>query len=132
MVIPFQSNESYPVIRMSYYTIKCFNEFFTGGRGLATHFSTKVLEGIKWLSGYTENPKSPLSSSDLKNALQYMGGVEMNLTNLRLTMILGLSLMGFLIFSKLSNLKCRDFILNNTHMSIFKENSKRDIYRKGH
>ena len=117
---------------MSYYATKYFNGFFTRCRELGSHFITKVLDGIKRLSGYTENPKSPLSSSDLKNALQYMGGVEMNLTNLRLTMILGLSLMGFLIFSKLSNLKCRDFILNNTHMSIFIENSKRDIYRKGH
>ena len=117
---------------MAYYAIKYFIELASGGRGLRSHFITMVLEGIKRLSGYTENPKSPLSSSDLKNALQYMGGVEMNLTNLRLTMILGLSLMGFLIFSKLSNLKCRDFILNNTHMSIFIENSKRDIYRKGH
>ena len=117
---------------MAYYAIKYFVELASGGRGLRSDFITMVLEGIKQLSGYTENPKSPHSSSDLKNALQYMGGVEMNLTNLRLTMILGLSLMGFLIFSKLSNLKCRDFILNNTHMSIFKENSKRDIYRKGH
>ena len=65
---------------MSYYAIKYFNEFFTGGRELGSHFITKVLEGIKRLSGYTENPKSPLSSSDLKRAFQYLGGVEMNLT----------------------------------------------------
>ena len=63
---------------MSYYAIKYFNEFFTGGRELGSHFITKVLEGIKRLSGYTENPKSPLSSSDLKRAFQYLGGVEMN------------------------------------------------------
>ena len=132
MVIPFQSNKSYPVIRMSYYTIKCFNEFFTGGRGLATHFSTKVLEGIKWLSGYTENPKSNLSSSDLKLSFQYLGGVEVNLTNSRLMMILVVSFIGFLRFSELSNLKRSDFILHNTHMSIFIEKSKTDIYRKGH
>ena len=39
--------------------------------------------------------------------------------------------MGFLRFSKLSNLKRSDFILHNTHMSIFIEKSKTDIYRKG-
>ena len=55
----------------------------------------------------------------------------MNLTNSSLMMILLLSFMGFLRFSELSNVKCNDFILNNTHMSIFIEESKIDIYRKG-
>ena len=50
---------------MSHYAIKYFNEFF---RELGVHFITKVLEGIKRLSRYTENPKSPLPSSDLKRA----------------------------------------------------------------
>ena len=115
---------------MSYYAIKYFNESFTGGRELRSHFITKVLEGVKRLSGYTENPKSPLSNSDLKRAFQYLGGVEMNLTNSKLMMILVLSFMGFLRFSELSNLKRSDFILHNTHMSIFIEKSKTDIYSR--
>ena len=56
----------------------------------------------------------------------------MNLTNSRLMMILVLSFMGFLGFSEVSNLKRSDFIIHNTHMSIFIEKSKTDIYRKGH
>ena len=123
MLSLFQNNKSYPVIRMSYYAIKYFNEFFTGDRELGSH--------IKRLSGYTENPKSTRPSSDLKRAFQYLGGVEMNLTNSRLMMmILVLSFMGFLRFSELSNLKCSDFILHNTHMSKFKEKSKTDMYSK--
>ena len=51
---------------MSHYSIKCFNEFFTGWKVLESNFIPKVLKGIKQLSGYTENCKSPLSSSDLK------------------------------------------------------------------
>ena len=98
--------------------------FFTGDRELRSHLITKVFEGVKRLSGYTENPKSPLSNSDLKRAFQYLGGVEKNLTNSRF--------MGFLRFSELSTLKHSDFILHNTHMSIFIEKSKTDIYRKGH
>ena len=132
MLCLFQNNKSYPVIPMSYYAMKYFNEYVTGHRELGGHFMTKVLEGIIRLSGYTRNPKSPLSSSDLKRAFQYLGGVEMNLTNSRLMMILVLSFMGFLRFSELSNLKRSDFILHNTHMSIFIEKSKTDIYRKGH
>ena len=63
---------------------------------MGSHFITKVLDEIKRLYGYTENPKSPLSSSDLKRAFQYLGGVEMNLTNSKLMMILVLSFMGFI------------------------------------
>ena len=110
---------------MSHYdAIKYFNESFTGGRELGSHFVTKILEGIKRLSGYTENPKSLLSSSDLTKGFQYLGSVEMNLTNSRLMMILVLSFMGFLRFSELSNLNRSNFILHNTHMSIFIEKSK--------
>ena len=118
---------------MSHYdAIKYFNESFAGGRELGSHFVTKILEGMKRLSGYTENPKSLLSSSDLKRGFQYLGSVEMNLINSRLMMILVLSFMGFLRFSELWNLKRGDFILHNTHMLIFIEKSKTGIYRKGH
>ena len=117
---------------MSYYGINYFNEFFTGGRKLGSHFMAKVLEGIKRLSGYKKTPISSLSSSDLEWAFQYLGGVEMNLTNSRQMRILILSFMGFLRFSELLNLKRSDFILQNTHMSIFIEKSKTDIYRKIH
>ena len=132
MLSLFQNDKSYPVIRMPYYAIKYFNEFFAGGRELESHFISKVLEGIKRLSGYTENSRSVLSNSDLKRAFEYLGGVEMNLTNSRLMIVLVLSFVGFLRFTELSNLKRSDFILHNTPMSIFIEKSKTDIYRKGH
>ena len=45
--------------------------------------------------------------------------------------VLVLLFMGFLRFSELSNLKRNDFILHNTHMSVFIEKSKTDICRKG-
>ena len=106
---------------MSYYAVNYLIEFFTGGRELGNNSIAKVLEGIKQLSGYTENPTSPLSSSDLTSAFQYLGGVE-----------IVLSFMGFLRFSEVSNLKRSDFILHNTHMSIFIEKGKTDIYRRGH
>ena len=80
------------------------------GRELRSHFITNILEEIKWQPAYTENLKSPLSSSDLERAFQYLGGVEINLTNSRLMMILVLLFMNFLRFSELSNWKCSDFI----------------------
>ena len=74
------------------------------------NFNDKLVKGMKRLFSCTGNPKSPLSSSDLKGAFQYLGGVEMNLTKSRLMMILVLSYMGFLRFNELSNLNRSDFI----------------------
>ena len=68
VILYMLSNKSYPVIRMWYQAIKYFDEYFTGGRELGSHFITKVLGGMKRLSGYTENLKSPVSSSDVKRA----------------------------------------------------------------
>ena len=56
MLSLFQYNKSYPVIGMLYYAIKYFNEFFTGGRELGSHFITKVLEVI---NGYPVTRKIP-------------------------------------------------------------------------
>ena len=56
----------------------------------------------------------------------------MNLKNSRLMVILVIYFIGFLRFSELLNLKRSDFILHNTHLSIFIENSKTYIYRKRH
>ena len=112
---------------MPYYATEFLNGFFMEGRELRSHFITDILQEIKWQPVYTENLKSHFSSSDLKRAFQYLGGVELNLTNSRLMMILVLSFMGFLRFSELSNWKRNDFIIHNTHMSIFIEKSKRDI-----
>ena len=43
-----------------------------------------------------------------------------------------LSFMGFLRFSEVINLKYSDIILKETHMSIFIEKSKTDVYREGY
>ena len=103
----FQNNKSYPVIRMSYLRFR--------GNQTAIQLHRK-------------SQKSSLQ----KRAFQYLGGVKINLTNSRLMTILVLSFVGFLTFSEVSNLKRRNFIIHNTHMSIFIEQSKIDIYRKGH
>ena len=47
-------------------------------------------------------------------------------------LLCGLSFTGFLTFSEVTNLKCSDIILKETHTSIFIEKSKTDIYREGY
>ena len=43
-----------------------------------------------------------------------------------------LSVMGFLKFSEVINLKKLGIILKQTHISIFIEKSKTDVYREGY
>ena len=93
-----------------------FKNFFARDKERGNHFIIKVLQEIKRLSRYTENRKRPLSSLDLKKTFQYLDGTEINLTDLRLMMVLTLLFMSFVRFSKLPNLKGSDFILHNTHM----------------
>lgn len=40
--------------------------------------------------------------------------------------------MGFLSYSELSNLKPRDIVIYETHLLIFIEKSKMDVYKQGH
>ena len=56
----------------------------------------------------------------------------MNLTNLRLMIVLVFLFICLLGFRKITDLKRSDSILHNTHMSICIEMSKTDTYRKRH
>ena len=56
----FQNNKSYPVKKVSYYTIRYFNEFFIGGRKLESHFVAKFLERSKAVWLHRKSQKSSL------------------------------------------------------------------------
>ena len=128
----FQKNKSYPVIRGSYYAIKYFHDMYNCENSLGSVLINKVLDGIKRISLYTAKQKTPITTTDLKKAFHHLGGRSMNLMNLRLMLLLVLSFMGFLRFSEVSKLRRSDVILYDTHLSIFIEKSKTDVYRHGH
>ena len=84
----FQNNKSYPVIPMWYYAIKYFNEFL---QVVENWEVISLLRFSRESNGYQVRRKI--------RAFQYLGGVEMNLTNSRFKMTLVFSFMGLLRFS---------------------------------
>ena len=76
--------------------------------------------------------KNPFTPQLLHTLYRSLGEDNMNLINLRTMLLCVLSFMGFLRFSEVINLKNSDIILKETHMSIFIEKSKTDVYREGY
>ena len=91
---------------MSYYAIKYFNE------SLQRAENQEVISSLRF---QRESNGCPVTQK-IRKFFHYLGDVEMNHTDSRLMMRLVLSFMGFLKFSKLSNLQRGDFILHNTHI----------------
>ena len=56
----------------------------------------------------------------------------MDFKNVRLILILLLSFTGFLRYRDVSNLKPSGIVMHETHVSIFIEKGKADVYREGH
>ena len=76
-------------------------------------------------------PKQPLTPAILHEMYQAIGGKEANLINLRKFTLLLLSFVGFFRFDEVQNLRVGDVAFFLTHMTIFLERSKTDVYRDG-
>ena len=90
-----------------------------------------VLESIKRICCHTPKKKKSFTPQPLHTLYRSLGEDNTNLINLRTMLLCVLSFMGFLKFSEVINLKNSDIVLNKTHMSIFIEKSKTDVYREG-
>jgi len=126
-----QIGKAYPGIRMSFYAVKYFNKF-SENRKEDLFLAEKTLEGIKRVTQYTSESKSPIKSKHLKQIFILLGGMKINLFNLRTFLIMLLSFMGFLRFSEVVNIRRSDIIFKKGYLMIFLEKSKTDVYRKGH
>ena len=77
-------------------------------------------------------PKEPITVDMLTRAFTLINGYEANLSKFRTFCILLLSFVGFLRFSEVINLTLGDIDFYDSHMSLFLEKSKTDVYRDGH
>ena len=127
-----QEGKSYPVIRSSIFAIKYFHRVIGYQDPCNGDLISYILEGIKRLSCHIPKKKTPITPQQLHTLYIQLGGLNMHLLNLRTILICVLSFMGFLRFSEVINLRFSDIILKETHMSIFIEKSKTDIYREGY
>ena len=127
-----QTGKNYPVIKSTLYAIKFFHKIIGFEEPCKTNLTTLILEGIKRICCHTTQKKDPITPEQLQKIYELLGGERMTLLNLRTLLISVLSFMGFLRFSEVITLTLGDIIIHETHISIFIEKSKTDVYRDGY
>ena len=68
--------------------------------------------------------KLPLTTEHLHKLYKILGWKNMNLKDLRTTLICVFSFMGFLRYSEVSNLRMSDIVIHDSYMAIFIEKKK--------
>ncbi|XP_057294613.1 uncharacterized protein LOC130623140 [Hydractinia symbiolongicarpus] len=76
--------------------------------------------------------KLPITASILNKIYDSLNGDKCSLLQLRTISMLILGFADFMRYSETSDLKRCDFIFRDTHLEVFLEKSKTDIYRDGH
>ena len=130
MIHLLQIGKTFPVIRMSYFTINYFHSIVGYQNPCPTSLSYNVLEGIKRILAYSATKKSPVTVLQLDEMYNYFGTKTISLSNLRTILICVLSFMGFLRFIEVIKLRRCDIIKNKAFLSVFIEKSKTDVYRE--
>lgn len=93
---------------------------------LGSSLPVRALDGIKRVSDYASNQKIPITSSNLRRAIQQLHGEKMGLKNARLNLY-------YICHSwdssgiERSNLKPSGIVMHETHMLIFIKKSNIDV-----
>ena len=126
----FQKNKSFENIRDSFFAIKYFQKVTGYENVLTGGLPYLVLEGIKRTSQKISRKKLPLTTEHLHKLYKILGWKNMNLKDLRTTLICVFSFMGFLRYSEVSNLRMSDIVIHDSYMAIFIEKSKNGHLQK--
>ena len=126
-----QNGESFAVIKNTFYAIKFFHNLGNWKDPCESSLCTNILEAAKRISSKTTNKKQPISVDDLQKIFELCNGLEGSLLELRNLCFIILSFVGFLRFSEVSALKKGNISFHETHMTLFIERSKTDVYRDG-
>ena len=130
LVSLLQQGSSCHVIASVIYSIK-WTHAIRGFDDPTRHLSRNILECAKRIAKPRRQPKEPLTPEILKAIHHFIGGSDATLLNLRKFVFLLLSYVGFLRFDEASTLKVDDITFFDTHMTLFIEHSKTDVYREG-
>jgi len=127
-----QKGKSFPVIKSSLFAIKYYHSIEGLPDPFTSALSNLIYEGIKRICSHQAKKKLPIKIKHLKNMFNILGGNKMDLKNLRTMVISILSFMGFLRFSEVIKIRRSDILIFSSHIQIFIEKSKTDVYREGH
>lgn len=126
-----QIGESFAVIKKIFYAIKYFHSLGSWNDPCQSSLCLNMLEAAKRICSKTTTKKQPLLVDDLQKIFDLCNGLEGSLLDLRNLCLIVLSFVGFLRFSEVSALKKGNIAFFETHMTMFIERSKTDVYRDG-
>ena len=131
LIALLQEGKSSHVIQGTLYAIK-WKHVVCGLPDPTGAFCENILECAKRIATPKRQRKEPLTPSHLKLIYNLINREKADLLNLRKFTMLLVSFAGFVRFSELSQLTRGDVHFFRTHMSIFIDSSKTDVYRDGH
>ncbi|KAK3084851.1 hypothetical protein FSP39_020209 [Pinctada imbricata] len=125
-----QNSQTPSPITQAFYGIRWAHSLISEPSPTDSELVRNVFEGAKRKLAHSVHKKEPITPLLLEKMFDSLY-VENNLYNQRIICACLLSYSGFLRCSELLNLKTSDIIFHSSHMSIFIEKSKTDIYRDG-
>ena len=132
MVHLLQNEKSSHVIESTFYAIEYFHKLNLCSSSFISQLCLLILEAAK-RRRTKKNKKEPITARHLKQIYKHIGKIKNCSTlDLRTFAMMVLSYTGFFRYSEVSKLRASDIIWKKTHIEIFVEESKNDIYRDGH
>ena len=113
----FQKYESFKNMGISYFAIKYFQKITDYENFLAEGLPYLVLERLKRTSQKITREKLPLTTELLHKLCKIFGGKKVNLKDLTATLLCIFSLMEFLRYCEVSNLRMSDIPIHDSYMA---------------
>ena len=127
----FQSSKSHAPVTNAYYSISWAHKVACVPDPTSHDIVKRIKESALRVLGSGNNSKCPISVNDLVLICNKYSTVNASLKDLRIVCICLLVFSGFLRYDEFSNVLVSDVNFFDTHMTIFIEKSKTDVYRDG-
>ena len=126
-----QMDDSFTKIEGIFYSIKFYHKLLGYSDPCGDSMVISMLEAAKRICCHKINKKKPITVEHLRNLYDKLIEQQSSLLNIRTMTICILGFSGFMRYSEISNLKLSDIVFCDTHLKLFIEKSKTDIYRDG-
>ena len=123
--------ESHSQLLKNIFCYKIFHSLGSWKDPCESKLCVNMFEAAKRICSKSASKKQPLLVDELQKIFDLCNGLEVSLLELRNLCFIILSFVGFLRFSEVSALKKGNIEFCETHMTIFIERSKTDVYRDG-
>ena len=127
----FQSSKTHAPVTNAFYSISWAHKVACVADPTSHDIVKRIKESALRVLGTGSNSKSPVSSDVIVLLCKKFSHDSANLKDLRISSICMLAFSGFLRYDEFSKILYSDVKIFDTHLTIFLEKSKTDIYRDG-